>query len=291
MLIKAFYNAMLTVPQLIRFAGLFCLVMSCLPDALEVDSVPRAKEEIVVSTQMMSDESVLVLLTRTFGALDASDDSDPQALLDFIAVNDAMVTIEGPAGKDTLRFLGSGAYGGVFIPFETDNTYRLHVNSNSMGQVHASTEAKRQIDFESVDAELYYNGYNDTLAQITYALHDPPEQNWYMVNVQEVEREDFFENLLNPRAFTILLPDEEFNGRAYGETFRVFPRDYHPGDSIAVSLSNISKEYYDFMKLRIDNRFSFVEFISEPVDYPSNVVGGKGYFNLYLPDIRFIVFD
>jgi hypothetical protein len=291
MLIETLYNAVLRLPHLIWFAGIFCLVMSCLPDPLEVDSVPRAKQEIVVSTQMMTDESVLVLLTRTFGALDAHGDSDPQALLDFIAVNDAIVTIEGPVRKDTLRFLRSGAYGGVFIPFETGETYHLHVKSNSMGEVHARTEAKRQIDFQSVEAGLYYNVYNDTLAQIRYTLRDPPEHNWYMINVQEVEREDFIENLLNPRAFTMLLPDEEFNGSAYGEIFRVFPRDYHPGDSIAVSLSNISEEYYEFMKLRIDNRFSFVEFVSEPVDYPSNVVGGKGYFNLYLPDIRFFVFD
>jgi hypothetical protein len=45
------------------------------------------------------------------------------------------------------------------------------------------------------------------------------------------------------------------------------------------------------MKLRIDNRFSLVEFVSEPVNYPSNVAGGKGYFNLYIPDVRFFVFE
>jgi hypothetical protein len=112
-----------------------------------------------------------------------------------------------------------------------------------------------------------------------------------MINVQEVEQEDFLENLLNPRAYTILLPDDEFNGGSYAERFRVFPRDYEPGDTIAVSLSNISEEYFEFMQLRIDNRFSLVEFISEPVNYPSNIVGGRGYFNLYVPDVRFFVFD
>jgi len=106
-----------------------------------------------------------------------------------------------------------------------------------------------------------------------------------------VEREDFVENLLNPRAYTRLIADDDFNGTSFGERFRVFPRDYHPGDSVAVSLSNISEEYYEFMKLRIDNRFSLVEFVSEPVNYPSNVAGGKGYFNLYIPDVRFFVFE
>jgi len=272
-------------------SGLLMLAVSCLPDPLEVGSVPEARVELVVSTQMIPDQSLLVLLTRTFGALDASNDSDPQELLDLIAVNDALVTIEGPQGRDTLQFLGNGAYGGVFIPFEEGEKYDLNINSVELGEAHATTEVKPRVDFTDVEAELFYNGFNDTLAQIIYTFNDAPEQNWYMINVQEVERDDLIENLLNPRAFTILVPDADFNGNPYSESFRVFPRDYEPGDTIAVSLSNISEEYYRFMKLRIDNRFSLVEFVSEPVNYPSNIVGGKGYFNLYVPDVRFFVFE
>ena len=109
----------------------------------------------MVSTQIIPDESIVVLHTRTFGALEASDDSDSQALLDLIAVNDAAVIIEGPGRKDTLRFLGRGAYGGVLIPFKTGETYHLHVKSNSMGEVYATTEAKPKINFESVDADFF----------------------------------------------------------------------------------------------------------------------------------------
>ena len=267
------------------------VVSSCQPDPLEVTSVPDAPPYIVVSTQIIPDQSLLVLLTHTFGALEASDDSDPQALLDLISVNDATVTIEGPQGIDTLEFLDNGAYGGVIVPFEEGETYTLHVDSPEFGKVHATTDVKPRVEFAHIEAELFYNGYNDTLAQITYTFADSQEENFYMINVQEVEQEDVIENLLNPRAFTVLISDEEFNGKSFGERFRVFPRDYEPGDTIAVSLSNISSEYFDFMTLRVDNRYNFVEFISEPVNYPSNVVGGKGYFNLYVPDVRFFVFD
>lgn len=272
--------------------GLTSLILSsCLPEPLEVQSLPKAKPQIVVSSQIIPDESFVVLLTRTFGALDASDDSDPEELLNLIAVNDAIVTIKGPAGIDTLEFVGNGIYGSNSITFEIAARYELYVTSASMGSVYAATEVKPTVRFESIDADLYYNNFNDTLAQINYTLIDPPEQNFYMINVQELEREDVVENLLNPRAFTVLLDDEGFNAQSYSDQFRVFPRDYQRGDSIAVTLSNISEEYYRFMQLRIDNRANFVEFISEPVNYPSNVVGGKGFFNLYVPDVRFFVFD
>lgn len=277
----------------VRFgcAGVILLVSGCLPDPLEVDSVPGAPPQLVVSSQIVPDQSLMVLVTRTFGALEGSDDSDPEDLLDYIAVDDALVILRGPGRTDTLRSLGNGTYGGIIIPFEAGQIYHLDVNSATLGQVHATTQVKSSVVFEHVEAELFYNGYGDTLAQITYTFADDEVKNWYMINVQELEREDAVENLLNPRAFTLLFDDDEFNGKSYGERFRVFPRDYHPGDTIAVSLSNISEEYYQFMKLRIDNRLSLVEFVSEPVDYPSNIIGGRGYFNLYVPDVRFFVFD
>jgi hypothetical protein len=232
-----------------------------------------------------------VLLTKTFGALDASDDSDPEELLDQIAVNDAVVTIKGPLGEYELESLDNGLYGGLVIPFQGGESYELHVNSESLGEVHAVTTVKPLVSFDDIKAELFFNGYDDTLAQITYKLSDRLEENWYMLNVQEVEREDVVENLINPRAFTRLIDDKEFNGEIHEETFRVFPRDFIPGDTIAVTISNISKEYYDFMELRIDNRYSFVEYLSEPVNYPTNVVGGKGFFNLYVPDVEFFVLE
>lgn len=266
-------------------------IVSCLPEPLEVTNIPTVKPQIVVSSQIVPDQSLMVLLTKTIGALDASDDSDPEELIDQIAVNDAIVVLSGPESIDTLIFFENGIYGGVAIPFEIGEEYTLHVLSQSLGEVSAKTTVKPQITFTEVEADLYYNGFGDTLAQITYSINDPAIANWYMLNVQEVERIDAVENLINPRAYTRLLEDSDFNGENFSQQFRVFPRDYKPGDTIAVSLSNISEEYYDFMKLRIDNRFSFVEFLGEPVNYPTNVIGGKGFFNLYLPDVRVFVFE
>jgi hypothetical protein len=263
----------------------------CLPEPLEVDGLPVVKPQIVVSTQIIPDGSLVVLLTKTFGALDASDDSDPELLLSQIAVEDATVTLSGPTGAYELINLDNGAYAGTFIPFEAGEEYNLHVSSETLGEVTASTTVKPTVNFDEIKAELFFNGYDDTLAQITYRIADPLEKNWYMLNVQEVERVDVVENLLNPRAFTRLLDDTLFNGQIYQETFRVFPRDFIHGDTIAVMVGNISKEYYDFMQLRLDNRYSFVEYLSEPVNYPSNIIGGKGFFNLYVPDVRTFVLE
>lgn len=262
------------------------LFYSCLPDPLEVEGVPTIKPQIVVSSQILTDQSLVVLLTKSFGALEASDDSDPQALLNQIAINDALVTITGPQGTDTLNFIDSGVYGGLTNLLEGGKSYTLQVKSPTMGEVKASTLVKPQVRFDQIETELFFNGFDDTLAQVTHQFQDLPGKNYYMLNVQRFRQQNLEEQLLNPRAFIRLLTDETFDGKMYSENFRVFPTDFSEGDTVAVYLSNISEEYYRFIKLREDNRFSFVEFLGEPINYPSNVEGGKGFFNLYLPDIR-----
>lgn len=267
------------------------VMVACIPDPLDVDGIPIVKPQIVVSTQIIPDQSLVVLLTKSFSALDADSDTDPEILLGQIAVTDATVTLAGPDSTYELLPVTLGFYGGIVIPFEPGDAYTLHVSSPTLGEVHATTVVKPQVSFQNIDAILFYNNFDDTLAQITHRIVDPPGKNWYMLNVQEVERVDIIENVINPRAFTRLLDDVDFENTAYEETFRVFPRDYQPGDTIAVSLSNISEEYYRFMELRQDNRFSFVEFLGEPINYPTNVVGGKGFFNLYIPDIRTFILE
>jgi hypothetical protein len=269
--------------------GIF--LAACLAEPLEVKNIPTLKPQIVVSSQIIANQGLVILLTKSFGALDASEDSDAEELLSQLAINDALVILKSEDQTDTLLFIENGFYGGVTQEFETGQVYELTIESPTMGKVNASTTVKQQILFDEVNAELSFNGFDDTLVQVTYNFIDPAEKNWYMINVQRFLQETVLENVLNPQAFTRLMTDEVFNGERFGESFRAFPRDYKPGDTVAVFLSNISEPYYQFLQLRQDNRFTFIEFISEPINYPSNVEGGLGFFNLYLPDIRLFVLE
>lgn len=276
-------------PSILILTGVISMLSSCLPDPLEVDNVPMVKREMVVASQMLPEETLLVLLTRTFGALEIGGNNNVGEILDKIAVNDALVTIEGYGAIDTLQFLGNGFYGGVEIDFKAGEKYTLHAESEALGEVSAETTVKPHVPFKHVDAELVNNEYGDTLIQVIYTFQDPSPQNWYMMSVQKIEAERFIEDAINPRTYTRLLDDVKFNGELYTERVSVVARHYAIGDTIAIMLSNIHEDYYEFINLRMDNRASFLEFLGEPVNYPSNVRNGKGFFNLYLPDIRTFV--
>ena len=280
------------VRNIALIAGLCYSAFACLPDPLEVRNIPIAKPEIVVNTQIVPDGSLVVFLTKTFGALDASDDSDPFDLIRAISVDDALVILEGPASVDTLLLLANGIYGGINLSLLPGDDYTLQVNSASLGSVEATTTVSPQVYFESLSVERHFNGFDDTLVQVSYVIEDPAVKNQYMINVQRFSfREDISAQLLEPHVYTKLIDDTEYDGSVIADTLRATPRDYAPGDTVAVFLSNIHQSYYDFMKLRLDNRVGFVEFVSEPVNYPSNVTGGRGFFNLHIPDIRLFILE
>jgi hypothetical protein len=266
------------------------LLLSCLPEPLNVDDIPKLETKIVVSSQIIPDAGLVVFVSKSIGALDAGDDSDPESLIEQIAISDALVTLSVDDNLDTLENLGNGLYGNIILDWQNNVDYTLTVNTTSLGSVSAVTRLPDFVSFNEVSATIFDNGF-DSLAQIAYRLNDPIGENYYMINVQRFRSSQELGSLVNPRIFTKLFDDKEFDGEEKAETFNVLFQEFSEGDSIAVSMANISKSYYDFLKIRSDNRFSFVEFAGEPINYPTNVQGGYGFFNLHTPDIRVFILE
>lgn len=271
---------------------IFIIGVSCIPDPLPVGKIPQLQPRIVVSTQMIDNETVLVLLTKSIGALDASNDSDFEELLNQIAINDAVVIIENELQRDTLVFIETGIYVGSQLELISGQSYRLVVNSEEMGSVTAIAPVQQQITFQTLTAEIFDNGF-DTLLDVSMTFNDLPGKNYFMFNAQRFSEEQEPQDFLNPGVFTRLSEDDGIDDeRVLGDDFLVFAqRDFVPGDTVAFFLSNISPDYFNFMKLRQDNRFNFSDFLGEPVNYPSNVEGGLGWFTLHLPDVRILVVE
>lgn len=272
-------------------APFLLLFASCMPAPLELEDMPNVRPEMVVATQMVTDQSVLVLLTRTFSALERKGGSSPEEILQQLAVNDAVVVITGSGGTDTLVFSENGLYIGVDIHFVAGESYTLQVSSETLGTVSATTQVQERVVMETADADMYYEGLEDTLMIVNYELLDPSEENRYLLNVQKVGMGTLLQNFINPELYTLLFKDTDFNGEPYSDSFIFFPEDFAAGDTILVSLANISQDYYQFLELRAEKRINLLEFLSEPFNYPSNIEGGKGFFNLHLPDVRLLVLE
>lgn len=276
--------------NIVRVIVIMVAATSCIPDPLDVHDVPKLEQKIVVSSQLIAGQAVAVLLTKSIGALDANDDSDPVQLLQQILISDASVRIEGNGTSYPLTYLGGGLYGAAIVPLLYGQPYTLYVDSPAYGSVHATTVVKPLVSFDEVSATMSISG-RDTLADISYSFNDNIGRNWYMINAQHVTRDDFEERILNPRVTTKMIDDLAFEGGSKADNFKILFDEVKPGDTLAVMLANIDEDYYNFMKLREDTRFGLAAALGEPINYPTNVVGGLGFFNLYVPDVRLFTLE
>lgn len=271
------------------FSALGVIFTSCLPDPLEVDSIESAPVEMVVTSSVLPDTTIAILVTRSIGALDAGSDTDIQTLVKEIAINDAKVTITTEGKTYTLPLMQDGVYKSIGIPIIPGKEYALEVSCEKFGTVSAKTVVQPRVNFDTVKADVWNNGYNTYLAQIAYSITDPQNENYYMINVQGAKRADLVANMVNPDAYTRFFDDKPFNGDNFSEIFRAAPKNYYKGDSIAVSISTLTRDYYDYLNVRVQNRMGVVEVFSEPVTYPTNIKGGRGFFTLHLPDVKVMV--
>ncbi|MFM7851451.1 MAG: hypothetical protein ACKO96_05905, partial [Flammeovirgaceae bacterium] len=129
---------------------------------------------------------------------------------------------------NTLQNLGSGLYGNIILDWQSNVDYVLTVSTNRLGTVQAVTQIPEFVPFDEISAGIIYNGF-DSLAQISYRLTDPVGVNYYMINVQRINSSQEVTGLINPRIYTRLLEDSEFENQKKEEIFNVlFPEFVSP---------------------------------------------------------------
>jgi hypothetical protein len=264
-------------------AMMFC---SCTPEPLALDDLEPQKSEIVVSSQILPNGTLAIILTKSFSVM--YGDSSAFRANEF-AIDDARVTVMSRSTIHEFKLIGSGVYASPGFPLRQGDVCRLRVQSPSMGIVTSTAVVQPVVKFDTVNLKLYDNGHQKQWADVKYTFKDPPVRNYYLVTVQGAKRKDLVDNAFNPDVYARVLEDESFNGKAFSEAFYATKRDFYEGDSIAVSISAIGHDYFKYLKMRIENEHEFSQLFSEPVHYPSNVEGGKGFFNLHIPDVRVIV--
>lgn len=277
---------------LISFIVLFT---ACITKPLEVD-IPQQEPKTVVFSQVIPNRVMIIALSKSFGALDLQEDKGDTLssdLLDQLLEDNAVVTIEYDGIEDTLFRIEKGLYASLSTPQKINTLYNLKIINERGERVEASSLMLEKIDFTSITPEVLRN--QDSSINIAYSFEDLPGNNWYMINYYRKRNQsnglDFnsiFENGQNNLIRTELISDATFEG-TYSSTTSFDQFEIAASDTIAVTLSNISEDYFKYLDLRKRSGNIFSEITREPISYPTNVSNGFGFFNTHYPEIR--IFD
>ena len=279
--------------------GLICTVLifaKCQPDPLDI-TLQDYEPSLVVASQVLPGKIMFIGLTRSFTVLSSAGSKGfgDSSTFANVLVDSAFVSIEHSGQFDTLFKVAPGLFAS---PSPLDNpgeNYTLKVTDYLLNKsVTASAEMLPNVKFDTV-YPVIINNIDDTIVTIHAELIDYPNgDNFYMINVYSreilengLDLNSFFDNGENKIQSTVLYKGPELEKIDFKIDIELELAGVT--DSIAVALSSISESYYEFLKKREKGGNVFTELTNEPINYPSNVKGGFGFFNTHFPDV--VYFD
>lgn len=238
---------------------------------------------------------MVVGLTRSFTALSSAGNSGSgsEDLFDQILVDSALVTITSSRGTDTLFSIGPGVFASLNELEQPGGIYTLEVYDYDLEEsITATTAMQQNIPFDTVFSSMNIDGDTTMFAHLEFT--DPSEEeNYYLLTVFSQNPTEaaldinlFFDNGSNNLEYQEIFTDRDSNGVKFERTIAL--PDLNVSDSVVVSLANVSEEYYDFLLARSRSGNLLSDITNEPINYPSNVENGLGFFNAYYPSLRFL---
>lgn len=276
---------------LVKYLPLILLTGACRPKPIDI-KVKAAPEKLVISSTIVPNQIMVISLTKSFSALESQANSDTvsNAQLEKVLVKGAFVTVSYAGRTDTLEELSDGVYGSATVLLSNYRDYFLYARDNATGQeITATTSMMPYKTFDTINVYKSPKG----VCTVHYRLTDDvSNKNYYVVNfVRKLNNNNSsgiqryfvngngdFENYME------LLTDESFTNGVYENTKEL--SSVGPADSIAVSVANISRGYYEFLSA-FKRSGNFINALTaEPIHFPTNVNNGYGFFNAYYPQVK-----
>jgi small nuclear ribonucleoprotein (snRNP)-like protein len=272
---------------LIGFLAL--LSPACLPPSIDIDVEP-APPKLCIASVVMGNNGIVIGLTRSYSPLqqDPNHDTLSDDLVEQILVTGATVTISYGANTDTLYEVAPGVYTNLLTTITEGETYTLRAYDPQMNlSCQAVTVMRPEVALDTVYPYIVRN-HPDTMVYFHYKLQDnTAAENYYVVNfIKKVQGDSTFDinSIFAAGSNEVLtefelLDDQAFTNGVLEKDVHVFSAEQH--DTVAVTVSEISKGYYEFLTAMKRSSSIFNQLTGEPITYPSNVEGGHGYFTMH----------
>ncbi len=262
------------------------LLSSCRPKDIDINVKPL-DPKLVIFSQIVPDQLMLIMVTKSFSPLEGSMEDNMSTLL----VSGAVVKLTCAGQTYEFIELNPGIYTSLVTCTFAENSVFQMTATKDGETVSSTSTVLKQVNFTSVLPEVKKDPSDTNVFLNVNFTDDPGIANWYMINVYKKSQtsnptdiNSFFQNGSNAAAKTVLLSDKEFSS-TYSKKLEL--ENVLHNDSIVVTLSNINEKYFTFLGLRAGGGSIFSQMNIEPVNYPSNIVNGYGFFHTYIPDIKF----
>lgn len=273
------------------------LFASCKPQPIDI-KVPQKQETITVSSVALNDHAVVVAAGYSVNSLVNLEDSLdsveqrrnlPRALL----IDSAIVTIaEAGQAPQNLIKIAPGMYGSNNMNFKEGTHYTLSVADHKKNIIVTSeTVFMSKPDIGEIYPEKIING-NDTVVKLHVRLINVNATDNYFISytsAREMVSKIRFtaDNMADipafkPKDFELIKAGNAVNGVIEHE----FMLSVLPDDTLVLTIGKIDNGYCKFLDAYKRTGHIINQLTGEPINLPTNINNGFGYFSLYRQEKR-----
>ncbi|MDP3930164.1 MAG: DUF4249 family protein [Bacteroidota bacterium] len=268
------------------------VLVSCKPEPLDIN-IKQAPEKLSFSNQYLGDGLFGVVMSKSFSGLKqpfrAGDST--QMIDSSLLISGASIRLIGSNVALTLEPLSTGIYGVNQLNLIDGEKYRMEANHPVLGSIWAEAVKMEKVRFDSINFEVTEDDKNIDL-HFSFT-ENQSTKNYYVVNYLLVKKDEPIPNKPDPEYISRRIFEQQARFDLFSDADAVNGKievkrkllNQGISDSLWLSLSHISEEYYHFLEAQRRGGTLFNQLRGEVINYPSNIHNGYGFFSLHEPDI------
>ncbi len=274
-------------------AILIVSILSCRPKPIDID-VPQGPPRLVISSASLDDHSAVVSAGYSISSLSSLADSargkNIASLPKDMLVDSGLVTITANGHTDTLQKISSGLFGSYSLHLQASVSYTLRVlDYRKNTEVVAVTYYYSKPVFDTIQP-IVVRTATDTSVKLKVSTKGINAGDHYFIsyattrNVRDITKPISYKNISSLASFVpkqlILFTGEDV---AVGTPDKSFTLNVHGNDTLLVHIGHIDEAYYNYLTAYKRSGYLINQLTGEPINLPTNIVTGFGFFSLYTP--------
>lgn len=269
------------------------LLAACRPKPIDIE-VPQSTGAFSIASYCPNSHSIYVSATYSVSSMMRVLDTAtlrelPQASKDVL-MDSAIVSLQSPDGRlDTLRKLSPGIFSHNALHLLPGLQYTLRVIDRRTGK--SATAATAYQPRPEVDTMYLYTQSQDadTSIRLHIRLKEVSRQAYYFVSYNSTRqaRERTQPLPQSAQALRLFVPKQIalFTGSEVsgGSLEKDIALHVNARDTVIVQIGRADKAYYDYLAAYKRTGALINQLTGEPINLPTNIAGGYGYFALYHP--------
>lgn len=264
---------------------------SCKPRPLNID-IKQVPPVLTLSSATPDDHTILVSAGYSINSMIKLNEAGNGSVMipKEMLLEDGVLTVSRAGGPvDTLYPLSDGLYGNMRIPLEHKATYTIQVYTSGkcIGTATTTYLARPEVMYGTPQLNKVKG---DTTATVPVTIRNVQAGDYYFVsyNTTANARKQSPGTKMDVSTLASFSPKQlaliqgsEANG---GIVKRNITMPVKPGDTLMVQTATVDKAYFDYLTAYKRRGALINQLTGEPINMPSNVVKGFGFFSLFDAD-------